>query len=116
MSIEPQPGGRPLTPEPPHPWGEVVPTGQQALVLRVALEDRTVTYPYAELRRWEFTRGTPDLLVIKAGSEVVTIEGRELALIRAALDLCRLAEIRLMFPRHGSRPGPIVQRIAIEAD
>lgn len=83
-------------------------------MLRFTLGDRVVSYPCSEFRRWEHVIGTPETLVLATAREQIVIEGSELAAIRAALDLGRLAEVRLTFPRQPVRPGPKVERITIE--
>ena len=115
MSIEVRPGTKPLTRPAPPSWGEISPDGKIALVARFALGDRVVTFPVAQFKRWEHAAGEPELLTITADKEEIVIEGRELAEIRAALDLGRLSEVRVNFPRPaGPRPGPQVRRITIE--
>ncbi len=114
MTLDLHPGQRLPSPEPPPAWGELAPVGQTALVLRLVLPDRVVSYPSSELRRWEQVAGTPEILTIHADQEAVVVEGTELALIRAALDLGRLCELRLTYPKRTSRPGPQVRRITIE--
>jgi hypothetical protein len=114
MSIQQQPGKRPLVPPPPPTWGETTSDGQTARVVRFVLADRVVTFPFSELKRWEHVAGAPELLTIHAGKEVVTIEGAELAVVRAALDLARLVELRPNHDRSGARPGPRVRQITIE--
>lgn len=115
MSIESHPGQKPLVPPPPPSWGEIAPAGQTALVVRFALVDRVVTFPLDQFKRWEHAAGEPELLTISTEKEEIVIEGRELAEVRAALDLGRLCEVRINYPRSSSaRPGPRVLRIAIE--
>ena len=115
MSIEPHPGKKPLVRPPPPSWGEIAPDGQTALVVRFALGDRVVTFPADEFKRWEHAAGEPELLTIRTGKEQIVIEGRELAEVRAALDLGRLCELRVNYPRSpGGRPGPRVRQITIE--
>lgn len=115
MSIEVQPGKKPLTPSAPPSWGELSPDGRTARVVRFAPGDRVVTFPADEFQRWEHAAGEPERLTITAGKEQIVIEGRELGEIRAALDLGRLCEVRVNFPRPGgARPGPQVRQITIE--
>jgi len=114
MSIEPHPGSKPLVPPPPPTWGEIAPVGKTALVVRFALADRVVTFPMDQFKRWEHTAGEPELLTITTDKEQIVMEGRELAEVRAALDLGRLSEVHINYPRAGARPGPRVQRITIE--
>ena len=85
------------------------------LVVRFALVDRVVTFPVDQFKRWEHLAGEPELLTISTDKEEIVIEGRELAEVRAALDLCQLREVRINYPRSpGNRPGPRVQRITVE--
>lgn len=114
MSILHQPGQKPLVPPPPPTWGEVAPENETAKVIRFVLVDRVVTFPLAELKRWEHSAGEPEVLTIRVGGEQVVIEGAELGPIRAALDLKRLTEVRANHGRSTTRPGPRVRRIAIE--
>lgn len=114
MSLDLLPSQTLPAPEPPPAWGELAPPGQLALVVRFVLVDRVVSYPASELRRWEFSAGTPERLTIHAGRAEITIEGSELAPLRAALDLGRLCEVRQTFSQHTARPGPQVRRITIE--
>jgi len=116
MSIESHPTGKPLAPAPPPSWGEVAPVGQAASVMRFVLVDRVVTFPTDQFKRWEHVVGVPEMLTLSTGNELVVVEGRELSEIRAALDLGRLCELRVNYPpKSGTRPGPQVRRIAIEA-
>ena len=114
MSIEQQPGKKLLVMPSPPTWGETTPEGKTAGVVRFVLADRVVTFPFSELKRWEHVAGEPELLVIRAGEKIVTVEGAELAVVRAALDLARLAEIRPNHERSAVRPGPRVRQISIE--
>lgn len=115
MSIESHPGAKPLVPRPPPSWGEIASEGQTALVVRFVLVDIVVTYPADQFKRWEHVFGFPETLTIRTEKEEVIVEGRDLAEIRAALDLGRLYELRVNYPsKSGTRPGPQVRRIAIE--
>ena len=115
MSIEIFPGTKPLMRPAPPSWGEISAIGQTAVVVRFALVDRWVSFPADQFKRWEHAMGEPELLTIKTDKEEIVIEGRELAVVRAALDLGRLCELRVNFPRPtGARPGPQVRRITIE--
>ncbi len=115
MSIEIFAGAKPLVRSAPPNWGEISPVDRPAPVVRFALVDRWVSFPADQFTRWEHAIGEPELLTIKTGKEEIVIEGRELSEIRAALDLGRLCELRVNFPRPtGARPGPQVRRITIE--
>ena len=114
MSIEQQPGKTPLCSPPPPTWGELSPEGQRATVVRFVVADRVVSFPTSELRRWEHVAGDPEVLTIQAGKEAIVVEGRELNVVRAALDLTSLCELRPNGERSHARPGPRVRRITIE--
>jgi hypothetical protein len=115
MSIETHSGGKILTHSAPPTWGEVVPDGQVAVVIRFIVGQNAVTFPISQFKRWEHTMGLPETLTLLAGNEQITIEGKELGLVRAALDLGRLCELRVNFyAKSGARPGPQIRRIAIE--
>ncbi len=114
MSIEQQPGKKPLVPPPPPNWGELTPEDRGATVVRFVLVDRVVSFRASELTRWEHVAGEPETLTISAGKDQVVVEGRELQVVRAALDLGRLGELRANVERSNGRPGPRVRRITIE--
>ena len=114
MSIEHKPGKRPVGPPSPPSWGELVPEGEVATVVRFILTERIVTITASDIRRWEQIAGEPEVLTITAGKELFVIEGRDLAMIRAALDLGRLCEIRPNPELANGRPGARVRSITIE--
>lgn len=114
MSIHQHPAGEPLAPPPGPLWGEVAPENERAVAVRFVLADRVVSFPFAELRRWEHTAGNPERLVVTAGCELVTIEGQHLAAIRAALDSAKLREVRTTPQKPSARAAPAVRRITIE--
>jgi hypothetical protein len=114
MSIEQEPGKKPLVSAPPPTWGDLVPEKRTARVVRFVLEDRMVSYPLAELKRWELVAGEPELLTITTSQEAVVIEGKDLEAVHAALDLARLEELRCNPERTHARPGPKVRRITIK--
>jgi hypothetical protein len=114
MGIHHHPNQEPLLAPPAHSWGEVAPDGVVARVFRVVLGDRVVSFPVAELRRWEHVVGNPETLQIWAGSEWVRIEGRKLTQIREALDNSRLIEVRQNTSSPVVRSGPLIRRISVE--
>jgi len=115
MSIDVNSGGRPLSPLSPPTWGELMPAGQVAGVIRFVLGTRSVAFPIAQLRRWEHHLGPPETLLISAGQEQLLVEGRDLAEVRAALDLGRLSELRPNYRKASElRPGPCIHAITIE--
>ena len=115
MSIDHQPGQKPIVPSPPPTWGEITAEGEKSPVVRFVLIDRIVTFPFSQLKRWEHIAGEPEVLSITAGTEQIVIEGADLAALCAALDLSRLREVRANHERSKVRPGPRVRRIAIES-
>ncbi len=115
MSIDHHLGKAPPSAAPAPTWGEITPEGQSALVVRFCMEEKTVTIPFGEFKRWEHVRSETETIALMTSRELVVIEGRELLAIRVALDLMRLAEVRPNYRRLvEGRPGPRVQRISIE--
>ncbi|MDB6094037.1 MAG: hypothetical protein JWM32_1599 [Verrucomicrobia bacterium] len=114
MGIENPHGQRVVAPAPPPSWGEVVLDGQQVRAIRFCLADRVVTFPVTVLKKWEHLAGEPEILTLSAGNDHLVIEGVNLALVRAALDLGRLAEVRMNYDRLHPRPGPIIRAITLE--
>ena len=114
MSIKQSAKNDPLMPPPVPPWGKIEPEGKTTEVVRFVLADRTVSFRLSEVKRWEHVAGNPETLVLKAGKEAVTIEGKELVTIREALDKARLVEVRINANRPSLQPGPVVRAITIE--
>ena len=114
MTIHHHPNQEPLLAPPANSWGAVAPEGVVARVLRVVLGDSVVSFPVAELRRWEHVVGNPETLEIWAGSECVRIEGRRLTQIREALDNSKLIEVRQNTSSPVVRSGPSIRRISLE--
>lgn len=115
MSIDTHPGTKPLNIPAPPSWGEIAPAGELATVIRFAMVNRFVSYPVAQFTRWEHAVATPETLILSTARDTVVIEGRDLAEIRAALELGRLCEVRTNYPlKSGARPGPQVRSITIE--
>ena len=88
------------------PWGRLADEGRTAVVFRVALLDRTVSFPYHTLVRWELSVGDNETLVVQAGGTLVTIRGRHLAPLRDGLDTARLEQVRSQGERAALRSGP----------
>ena len=101
-------------PPPPPTWGELTPAGKAVTAVRFVTADRVVTYPYSEIKRWAHAVGEPEMLTINAGKDVITVEGRDLAVVCAALELARLCELRPTHERSNVRPGPRVRQITVE--
>lgn len=114
MSIENQPGKKPLVPAPPLTWGEVAGEDEDAKVVRFFTGEGVVTFPLSELRRWDHIAGEQEVLTVRVGTDHVVIEGTGLSEIRSALDAGRLCEVRVNTERSKARPGPRVRRIGIE--
>lgn len=114
MSLEIQPGKRPLVPPPPLPWGETTGENEVSNFARFVLSDRIVTFPFSELRRWEYVSGEDERLTISAGRERIVVEGVGLAAICAALETRRLREVRASGKQLKMRPGPQVHRVILQ--
>ena len=114
MSIEQQPGKRPLAAPASPTWGELTSEDLRATVVRFVLPDRAVSFLASELTRWEHLAGRPETITISAGKERIVVEGRDLSQVHAALDLGHLGELRPNLERTGGQPGPRVHRITIE--
>lgn len=115
MSIHQHPARSPLVPASPPGWGEVTPEHASSPSVRFVLADRSVTFPTGMLQRWEHVAGNPETLVILAGGEEITIEGRHLGEIRQALDDTRLRELRVGGSKISSQAGPWVRRITMSS-
>jgi hypothetical protein len=75
-------------------------------VLRFILSDRTVSFPYHSLVRWELALGETETLVVQSGQIVVTVRGRHLGPLRDGLDAARLEQVRAQGDRAALRTGP----------
>jgi len=98
-------------------WGRLADEGRTAVVVRVVLPDRTVSFPYHTLVRWELSVGDNETLVIQAGGTLVTVRGRHLAPLRDGLDSARLEQVRAQGQRaglHAAPSEPWIQGITIE--
>ncbi len=85
-------------PSPASPWVVLAPEGEPATIVRFVVADRSVSFPYHGLTRWEFTPGNSDCLAIRFDDEIVTLQGHGLAALRDALDGGRLLAVQV-------RPG-----------
>ena len=93
----------------------VVVSGHPVPVVRFELAERTISYLTAEVKRWELLSGEQDKLLIKAGSDVVIVIGRDLAAAHDALDNVRLQVLREAPGRRAAlADGPWIQAIKIE--
>ena len=79
-------------------WGVLTDNGETAQVVRFVVGDRSVSFPFHAFKRWEFAPGATDTLTIRIEQEIVTVQGRGLAVVRDALDAGELLVLRV-------RPG-----------
>lgn len=94
-------------PSTPLTWGKIADEGRTAIVLRLVLVDRTITFPYSAFFRWELAVDDTEILTIHAWPQAtVTVRGRNLAPLRDALDAARLEHIRAQGERAALRAGP----------
>jgi hypothetical protein len=87
-------------------WGRLSSEGRSAAVVRFILPDRTVSFPYHTLAYWEHSVGETETLSILAGSNLVTIRGRRLGVLRDGLDMTRLDQVRAQGERAALRAAP----------
>lgn len=114
MSLKPQPNRVPVS-EPVAPsWGLVADAGENVTVVRFETPTGAHTFPYHTLTRWTLSSAN-DELRIHAGREVVTLRGRDLGVLRDALDEGRLKLVRPAPARYESlRTGAAVRSIELE--
>jgi len=84
-------------------WGRLSSEGRSAAVVRFVLRDRTVSFPYHTLIRWEYSIGETETLSIYAGTTLITLRGRRLGLLRDGLDTTRLDQVRAQGERAALR-------------
>lgn len=82
-------GPIPTTPD----WGSSTDYSTRPVALRFEVPERTVSYPYAALMRWEWKYSNPELLIITAVRSLITIRGHGLDVLREALDAGRLQHV-----------------------
>lgn len=66
----------------------------------ITLGSRSISFPSHTLARWEFTAGNPECLTVRAGKELVTVTGRNLAVLRDSLDEGTLLQVRVTPARY----------------
>ena len=76
-------------------WGVLTDNGETAQVVRFVVGDRSVSFPFHAFKRWEFAPGATDILTIRIEQEIVTVQGRGLAVVRDALDAGELLVLRV---------------------
>lgn len=114
MSIKQHPDKDPILPPPPPAWGLLAAKGDMAAAVRFILGNRSVSFPYHTLARWEHSAGNPESLTVRAGKELITVTGRSLAVLRDALDEGMLLQIRMTPARYADvRSGTQVSSITI---
>lgn len=99
-------------------WGRLSGEGRSAAVIRLILLDRTVSFPYHTLVRWEYSVGESEMLLLYAGNSVVTITGRRLVRLRDGLDAGRLEQVRSQGERAALRAAvhePWIQGITVKS-
>lgn len=98
-------------------WGRLAEKGETAPVVRFAVGDRSVSFPFHGLTRWELQPGSTDTLTISASDQTVTVRGNGLAAVRDALDAGLLLLLRVKpgrFPA-ASASKTLVTGITFEA-
>ena len=115
MSLKPQ-SDRPVVVVPSSPkWGIVAEPGETVNSIRFECADGAYSYPYHTLTRWVLFAGQPEQLVIEAGSDKVTVCGRELEVVRDGLDTGRLRLVRTVGERYRDiEGGAIVTKLKVE--
>ena len=98
------------------PWGRINPEPQSVVVLRLCKKtspstEETHSYPYRALSCWHWRGGVADeTLEIEAGSDLVTVKGRDLDRLVEALDL---GTLEILKERVSSKGGTIEDSIQI---
>ena len=105
MALKGHPEADPSAPLPRvRTWGVLTDDDETAQVVRFVVADRTVSFPFHAFKRWEFNQGSTDTLVIRVEEEIVTVQGRSLAVVRDALDAGALLVLRVKPGRAPSAP------------
>lgn len=85
-------------------WGVLTANDETAQVVRFVVGDRSVSFPLHAFKRWELVSGATDTLTIRIDQEIVTVQGRGLAVVRDALDAGELLVLRAKPGRLPSAP------------
>ena len=116
MTLKPQLDKTPVPVTPPPAWGDLAEPGEQVGVIRFECEDGAYSYPYHALSRWVLQAGEPECLVVQAGKDRLTVRGRELNVVRDALDVGRLRVLRTVKERYAyTSHRTIVEHLEVEA-
>ena len=89
-------------------WGEFADAGQPSGVIVFECEDATYSYPYHTLSRWVYFKGTTDTIRIESGTDKITIYGRKLNHVCAALNGARLHLLRVTGERYSDLTEDVV--------
>ncbi len=115
MTLKPQLDKTPLAVTPPPAWGELAEPGESVGVIRFECEDEAYSYPYHTLSRWVLQARHPECLVVQAGTDRLTVRGRDLEVVRDAMDAGRLRVLRAVKDRYGTAAqGTIVTHLKVE--
>ncbi|MDP3069658.1 MAG: hypothetical protein Q8N18_05185 [Opitutaceae bacterium] len=115
MSLKPQLDKPPVPVSAPPAWGELAEPGEPVSVIRFECEDGAYSYPYHALSRWVLQAGQPECLVVQVGKDRLTVRGRDLNVVRDALDAGRLRVLRPAKARYDAvQRGTIVAQIEVE--
>ena len=115
MTLKPQANKAPVLAPAPPTWGVLADSGEPATVIRFESADGAYSYPYHALTRWVLQVGEPQTLVIEAGADRVIVRGRELEVVRDALDAGRLRVLRIAEERYFlTEAGVVVAELNVE--
>ena len=96
-------------------WGSVADESARVVALRFEWHDRSVSFPYTALLRWEWLGGDTESLLMTFGKELVSVRGRSLEALRDGLDRGRLQSVREQGERHAEAgAGTLIRSITIE--
>lgn len=100
MTLKPQADKLPMLAPAPPTWGVLADSGEPAAVIRFECAEGAYSYPYHALTRWILQVDEPQNLIIEAGADRVIVRGRELEVVRDALDAGRLRVLRINDERY----------------
>ena len=96
-------------------WGSVADESARVFALRLEWTDRSVSFPYSALLRWEWLGGQTEALLMTFSKELVSVRGRGLEALRDGLDRGRLQSVREQGERHAEAGGATtIRSITIE--